>query len=388
MILPSIKLNTPLSDLKIGEPYEVDDKSGAEEGVGVWRRTETRKLITISNNPKNKDLVTISLFPAQKQFCLPKKLIKFMNFSDFKKLGEKTESNVLLESCVEKTSREMVRIYKRATDSNWEKYGKNLFNEVLKETTAILFGFKTGIYPCNDLNLLNARHSMKEQLEFKKKHGRFGYTDETLDKIKTVTLFAEKIEMTVGVPYKAKVSLNEIDFSGTSLYDNQPEITLNVFIHEDLATLTIKEGDLLDKDSSCPGFLLKETFLDKLGIKDCLKLLLLNETPMRTIQHFYDLEGEGIKKKELDIFHEFCKKNRINESKIKNIELKSLKNIPVLLLKNRKQDTFFYSKGDVNHILATGSLPQSYQKTRSLLEKKLSKETLGKSHGNNLHLDR
>jgi hypothetical protein len=100
---------------------------------------------------------------------------------------------------------------------------------------------------------------------------------------------------------------------------------------------------------------------------------------MEVFENLLQVEGDFENEKKILVLKDFCAKNNILSAKIEYLTVRTkhseqdpnvplFRNIPVVVLKSPGNKRYWYKKGDVSYLLTTGTLPNSIQKAKALLE--------------------
>lgn len=349
---------------------------------GNYRVEGSTNLFFMGDHKEKEGLKEIQLSGYNFSLYLPCKLLYGLNFERIKNFCEKWSQHAVRTNIwknVEHIAEHMAKAYKKAPDSDWRQYGAELFDQAVSETLrdeefGAGFRYIKEVYgDSNYLELkrsfLHKKHTMKDQLTFKAAYGRFMYPEENLEAPKTIQLFKESMKIVVGSLFRVP---------GT-------EQKILVFKDEENLRVLVPSRSGIRSYWSTSGCHkpLENTFLAHLPAALALKCLYLD---MNVFESLFKIEGDSKNEKKISVLNNFCVKNNLCSAKIEYLTVRTkhseqypnvplFRNIPVVVLKSPGNKRYWYKKGDVSYLLATGTLPNSLQKAKALLEQQNSEWT-------------
>lgn len=336
----------------------------------------TASLFSISDHKTKKGLKEIQISGYNFPVSFPAKLLYGLNFEKIKNFCDKWWKHSVrtrIWQNVELISGHMAKAYQKASNQDWKKFGTDFFDQAVSETLkdendfGIRFDYVKEIYGGmleSKKPFLHPQHSMKDQLAFKKKYGRFMYPEENLKIPKTITLFKEEIKIVVG-------SLFVLPGTEQKLLICKNEERLR-------ASIPSRRGNFRYWDTRSCNKPIQETFLKQIPVNMAFKYL---DFDMEIFDSFFKIEENFKNDNKFSVFYDFCVKHNISTAKVEYLTVKNknpeekgvarlfeFKNVPVIILRNPVNHRYWYKNGDISYILATGTLPNSIQKAKSLFE--------------------
>jgi hypothetical protein len=325
-------------------------------------------------NPVLKEIMLDSCY-ANLPIVVPAKLLFGLNIEKMEVWARKWSNfsvRIKIWQNIGHIAEHMAKVYKRAPNNDWKQYGPELFDQAVLETVrdeefGSGFRYIKEVYGGSHYleikrPFLYAKHTMKDQLTFKAAYGRFMYPEENLEAPKTIQLFKESMKIVVGSLFRVP---------GT-------EQKILVFKDEENLRVLVPSRSGIRSYWSTSGCHkpLENTFLAHLPAALALKCLYLG---MDVFESLFKVEGDFQNEKKISVLNNFCARNNLYSAKIEYLTVRTkhseqdpnvplFRNIPVVVLKSPGNKRYWYKKGDLSYLLTTGTLPNSLQKAKALLE--------------------